>query len=349
MKDSLNDIIAKYHASGIEQLPNFNRLWTRILILHSAALSENTTPAEPNYMSFDPKANDENQAETMTVISLARAYKKMEEYARNHVDIDINKLCVLAGIVNSDDLNESEEPSCDFRKHELPEGPDGLSHAPAKNIGNLVRHLCNDINEYRRQISLKSTIDYYYFTFDIQRMLMYISPWTSGNARMARLVTNWMQCEYGLLPTRVDANDSKSYIGAYRDSILHNNPDLFRSYLSETMCVHLSDDLKAFSVYVQSLPKPVKKAEPKKKRAYIHTPLIINPLKTRGKILQLLLDNPKLSAAAISKIIGVSTKGIERHFSRLKHDGYLRRIGPDKGGHWEVVFTGDANQENTQY
>lgn len=345
MKDSLIDIITKYHASGIEQLPNFHKLWTRVLIKHSAALSDNTAPAEPNRLSFKTPDNDTGNVET-NVSALTLAYKKMEEYARNHVDIDSNKLCELAGIINSDVFFDTENVSCDFRTDEL---YDGLSHAPAKDISSIVTRLCDEINEYRRQISLKSTFDYYNFTFDTQRLIIYISPWTKGNKRMARLVTNWMQCEYGLLPTRVDANDSKSYIQAYQESMLQNNPEPFRQYLSDAMCKHLSNDLKAFALYVQSLPKASPKNESKKKRGHAHIPLVINPHKTRGKILQLLIDNPKLSAAAISKILGVSTKGIERHFARLKLDGYLRRIGPDKGGHWEVVFTGDANRDNKAY
>jgi fic family protein len=52
----------------------------------------------------------------------------------------------------------------------------------------------------------------------------------------------------------------------------------------------------------------------------------------------LLLEDPMLSATAVATRIGISSKAVEKHFARLKADGILRRIGPDKGGRWEVII-----------
>lgn len=35
--------------------------------------------------------------------------------------------------------------------------------------------------------------------------------------------------------------------------------------------------------------------------------------------------------------LGISPKGVEWQISKLKADGSIRRIGPDNGGHWEVI------------
>ena len=35
--------------------------------------------------------------------------------------------------------------------------------------------------------------------------------------------------------------------------------------------------------------------------------------------------------------IGVERSTVARAIAKLKREGILRRIGPDKGGHWEVV------------
>jgi predicted HTH transcriptional regulator len=51
----------------------------------------------------------------------------------------------------------------------------------------------------------------------------------------------------------------------------------------------------------------------------------------------LLAENSKLSAVALAERIGISAKAVEKHLSNLKADGIIKRIGPDKGGHWEVV------------
>jgi len=50
----------------------------------------------------------------------------------------------------------------------------------------------------------------------------------------------------------------------------------------------------------------------------------------------LLSENNTLSAASIANLIGITPKAVEKQLSRLKSDGVLRRIGPDKGGYWQV-------------
>ena len=39
----------------------------------------------------------------------------------------------------------------------------------------------------------------------------------------------------------------------------------------------------------------------------------------------------------MAREVGISTRAVEKHLSNLKAKGRLRRVGPDKGGHWEAV------------
>ena len=55
------------------------------------------------------------------------------------------------------------------------------------------------------------------------------------------------------------------------------------------------------------------------------------------KILVLLRRNPRVSARGIADALGLTSRAVEKHLSKLKQDGRLKRIGPDKGGHWEVT------------
>jgi len=59
-------------------------------------------------------------------------------------------------------------------------------------------------------------------------------------------------------------------------------------------------------------------------------------MKTGEKILDLIRTNPEITAKELADKIGLTIKGIEWNINRLKETGQLRRIGPDKGGHWEV-------------
>ena len=59
--------------------------------------------------------------------------------------------------------------------------------------------------------------------------------------------------------------------------------------------------------------------------------------KTREKILLLMKVSPKITTSQMAEKLGISPKGLEWQISKLKADGCIRRIGPDNGGHWEVI------------
>lgn len=48
-------------------------------------------------------------------------------------------------------------------------------------------------------------------------------------------------------------------------------------------------------------------------------------------------ERPEISASQLSKEIGISPRAVEKQISALKAKGKIRRIGSDKGGHWEVT------------
>ena len=60
-------------------------------------------------------------------------------------------------------------------------------------------------------------------------------------------------------------------------------------------------------------------------------------VKTSDKLLALLKEQPHLTQEGMARAMGISRQAIQKHLTKLKASGRLRRIGPDKGGHWEVV------------
>ncbi len=55
------------------------------------------------------------------------------------------------------------------------------------------------------------------------------------------------------------------------------------------------------------------------------------------KILAAIKKDPTVSAQILSEKVGISARKIEENIAKLKKRGILKRIGPDKGGHWEVL------------
>ena len=59
-------------------------------------------------------------------------------------------------------------------------------------------------------------------------------------------------------------------------------------------------------------------------------------------ILKLMVANPRISKRELAEIIGISTTAIDKNISKLKEKGLLKRVGPDFGGHWEIVGKNDG-------
>jgi ATP-dependent DNA helicase RecG len=59
--------------------------------------------------------------------------------------------------------------------------------------------------------------------------------------------------------------------------------------------------------------------------------------KVSEKIITALDHNHSMTIAERAKTLGLSTRSIERNLQKQQKEGRLRRIGPQKGGYWEVV------------
>lgn len=54
-------------------------------------------------------------------------------------------------------------------------------------------------------------------------------------------------------------------------------------------------------------------------------------------ILQAIDRNRHITVVKLSGIVGISERKIKENIKKLKKRGFLKRIGPAKGGHWEIV------------
>ncbi len=59
--------------------------------------------------------------------------------------------------------------------------------------------------------------------------------------------------------------------------------------------------------------------------------------KTEEQIVGLLSANGKLTIPELAEALGITTRAVEKQIARLRGQDRLRRVGPAKGGHWEVV------------
>ena len=53
--------------------------------------------------------------------------------------------------------------------------------------------------------------------------------------------------------------------------------------------------------------------------------------------LDVIRENNAVSLKELAQKIGVASKTIQRDLGRLKSENVIRRIGPDKGGYWQIM------------
>ena len=58
---------------------------------------------------------------------------------------------------------------------------------------------------------------------------------------------------------------------------------------------------------------------------------------TALQIIKEIRNNPNITLSEIAEKIGVSRRWIATNIKHLQDVGVVKRIGPNKGGHWEII------------
>jgi predicted HTH transcriptional regulator len=61
-----------------------------------------------------------------------------------------------------------------------------------------------------------------------------------------------------------------------------------------------------------------------------------------SEVLDLINENPSISRKELSERLNINPSAVQKHIQKLKSEGFIKRIGGDRGGHWEIM-----NKENS--
>ena len=53
--------------------------------------------------------------------------------------------------------------------------------------------------------------------------------------------------------------------------------------------------------------------------------------------MELIKANSKITRSELSDKLGINPSAIQRHIQKLKKEGFIVRIGGDKGGYWKIM------------
>lgn len=63
----------------------------------------------------------------------------------------------------------------------------------------------------------------------------------------------------------------------------------------------------------------------------------VNVAKNAKKLMELISENPNISAVSASEKLNISKRQTERLFAQLKENNLIKRVGTDKTGYWEII------------
>ena len=330
-KDQLNALIERYKQLGIDSQIDYERFYLYSIITHSTAIEGSTVTEIENQLLFDEgiTAKGKPLLEQMMNLDLKRAYEESIRLAKSHTDITVDILKSLSHLVMQNtgstyktSLGDFSSANGDLRMVNVTAGVGGRSYMSYQKVPSMLQEFCDWLNAQRKRPMSQS--ERYDVSFEAHYRLVTIHPWVDGNGRMARLIMNYIQFEFGLIPATVLKEDKGDYINALIATREADDTAVFLEFMTGEMIKTLSADIEAF---LNSTEESGKKKRPTGEKKQ----------KSREKILQQLKDHPTYSARKLADVIGITAKAVEKHLAKLKSEGLIKREGPDKGGSWIVL------------
>ena len=335
---NLNDhqlltVLDEYKQLGIADQIDYNKFYLYSLITHSTAIEGSTVTEIENQLLFDEgiSAKGRTMQEQLMNLDLKKAYERSIVMAREHTAFSVEMLKELSGIVmkNTGSSYNTFQGSFDASKGDLrlvnvTAGAGGKSYLNYTKVPANLEAFCREMNDHRQDLmGSQNLLEQYLLSFDAHFQLVTIHPWADGNGRMSRLIMNYIQFEFGLVPTKVKKEDKADYIQALIDAREQDNPTPFREFMLREHIGNLQEEIRNFkqSQGGQKTEKVDRKGGQK----------------TRETILDLIKGNERISSTKMAEIIGVNRSAISKHLKKLQNDGIIRREGPDKGGKWIIV------------
>ena len=334
MANKLEQLVTRYRELGIDNQIDYDKFYLYSLITHSTAIEGSTITELENQIMFDHGISIKGKSieEQSMNLDLKVAYEKAIELAKQHKPISTEMLISLSALVMKNTGKEYKTALGDFssargelRLLNVTAGIGGRSYMNYSKVPMKLAEFCEQLNASRAKASEMSMDELYQLTFDAHYQLVTIHPWADGNGRMARLVMNMLQFEFGLIPTKILSEDKEEYIKALVATREDDDLEIFRAFMSSMMEQNL---LSEIANYLESIGEEESREKTTKSRE--------KTAKSREKIVALLSEDGKLSATALAGKIGISAKSVEKHLANLKADGIIERIGPAKGGYWKV-------------
>lgn len=267
--NELLDVLKAYRELGISEQIDYQKFYLYSIITHSTAIEGSTVTEVENQLLFDEgiAAKGKPMVEQLMNLDLKRAYEQSIQWAGEHRPFSIEMLKALSalvmrntGSVYSTLMGEFDSSKGDLRLVGVTAGAGGRSYMNYQKVPKKLQEFCEMVNERRNAlIQAPNDAEAYLLSFDAHNILVTIHPWVDGNGRMSRLIMNYLQFEFGLIPTKMLKEDKADYIEALNRSREEDSMLPFRQFMLQE---HIRNLRQEMEVYKKSMEEDITIAIP---------------------------------------------------------------------------------------
>ena len=239
MKSLLQKAISEYTDLGIDQQIDYEKLYLYSIITHSTALEGSTVTEIENQILLDEGIGCAKPiVEQLMNLDLKAAYERGFDLASRPIDWTIQVLCQLSALVMQRTGSSYKTMSGEFnsargqlRLVNVSAGRGGKSYLAWQKIPERLEAFCRHLNQEQEGLAHHAIFEVYRHSFLAHHQLAEIHPWADGNGRMARLVMNMIQRQFGLVPSIVKRESRGAYIQALAKCQEQENPAEFVEFM----------------------------------------------------------------------------------------------------------------------
>ena len=252
------DILEEHDRLGFQKQIDYNKYYLYSIVTHSTAIEGSTMTEVDNQLLFDEglTAKGKNIIEQNMNLDLKAAYERSMELAEGHTPFSIGILKHLASLVmrrTGGEVNglagSFDSSRGDLRLVNVTAGAGGKTYMNFQKVPYKLEDFCREINERRKELLESPDIyEQYKLSFIAHLKLVTIHPWVDGNGRMARLIMNHLQHEFGLLQSKVLKENRNDYIKTLKASQEEEDEVPFLEFMFEEHARNLQKEIENYKL-----------------------------------------------------------------------------------------------------
>lgn len=332
-EQELIKVLKEYKNLRIDEQIDYNKFYLYSLITHSTAIEGSTVTEIENRLLFDEgiSAKGRPMVEQLMNLDLKAAYEECIKIAPRHPKINIEFLKRLSSLVMHSTgtkyntvLGDFDSSKGDLRLVNVTAGVGGQSYLAFQKVPGRLQDFCDWLNNERGKIDKSDIAALYRLSFCAHYYLVTIHPWVDGNGRMCRLLMNYLQMEFGLVPSKIMAENKAEYIQALQSSREKDDLNIICDFLFKEHVGNLQQEIDGFK---RSLNDDV---VIKPENVVIN--VVINDMERA--VLDLLRNDSTLSASSMAEKLDMSARQVQRLLASLKEKQLIEHVGSNKSGSW---------------